>query len=81
MPSESGMAVVLIQPLAPDHENPMAELLSRYTTMPVVEVEHRMRMRPNHVYLIPPNKYPVDFFFCSLAEDRYARAGGIVRAL
>jgi len=95
MPSESGMAFVLIQHLAPDHESLMAELLCRYTTMPVVEVENRMRIRPNHVYLIPPNKYlfidqgelhlttsvewhgmrmPIDFFFCSLAEDQHARA-------
>jgi two-component system CheB/CheR fusion protein len=99
MPSESGIAFVLIQHLAPDHESLMAELLGRYTTMPVVEVEDRMRIQPNHVYLIPPNKYlsidrgelylttpverrgirmPIDFFFCSLAEDQHARAVGIV---
>lgn len=25
--------------------------------MPVVEAEHRLPIRPNHVYIIPPNKY------------------------
>jgi len=99
MPSDTGIAFVLIQHLAPDHDSMMAELLGRYTTMPVVEVEDRMHIQPNHVYLIPPNKYlaihqgelclttpverrgmrmPIDFFFCSLAEDQHARAVGIV---
>ena len=99
MPGQSGIAFVLIQHLAPDHESLMAELLSRYTPMPVVEVKDRMPIRPNHVYLIPPNKYlsvdqgelyltapverrgmrmPIDFFFCSLAEDQHARAVGVV---
>jgi len=57
MPSTSGIAFVLIQHLAPDHESMMAELLGRYTAMPVVEVEDRMPIQPNYVYLIPPNKY------------------------
>ena len=57
MPNQSGIAFVLIQHLAPDHESLMAELLGRYTTMPVVEVKDRMPIQRNHVYLIPPNKY------------------------
>jgi two-component system CheB/CheR fusion protein len=57
MPADSGMAFVLVQHLAPMHESLMAHLLARHTAMPVIEVEDRMPVDANHVYIIPPNKY------------------------
>jgi len=51
------MAFVLIPHLDPSHKSLMAELLARHTAMPVLQAEHRMPIRPNHVYIIPPNKY------------------------
>jgi len=54
MPSQSGMAFVVVQHLAPDYKSLMAELLSRLTEMPVLRAEEDMEVRPNHVYLIPP---------------------------
>ncbi len=57
MAVDSGMAFVLIQHLDPAHESLTAGLLARYTSMPVVQVQDRMRVEPNHVYVIPPNKY------------------------
>ncbi len=57
MPHDSGMAFVLIQHLAPHHESMMADLLSRYSRMPVVEAHDAMPIEPNHVYMIPPNKF------------------------
>ena len=33
------------------------DLLSKYTTMPVVEVENGTSVEPNHVFVIPPNSY------------------------
>ena len=33
----------------------MPELLAPLTPMPVREVERRMLVEPNHVYVIPPN--------------------------
>jgi two-component system CheB/CheR fusion protein len=52
---ETGMAFVLVQHLAPDHKSILAELLQRYTAMPVFEVDDGMVVRPDCVYIIPPN--------------------------
>jgi two-component system CheB/CheR fusion protein len=51
-----GMAFVLIPHLDPRHESAMKELLSRATKMPVLQVEHGMRVRADHVYVIPPGE-------------------------
>lgn len=52
---DPGMAFVLVQHLAPDHESLLAELVRRYTRMEVFEVKDGMAIRPNCVYIIPPN--------------------------
>lgn len=57
VPGDSGIAFVLIPHLDPKHESMMVELLTRYTSMPVVEATNGMAVTPNHVYIIPPNKY------------------------
>ena len=54
--ADSGMAFVLVQHLAPDHKSILTELLKRYTQMPVFEVEDGMKVLPNNVYIIPPNR-------------------------
>src|SRR5262245_9304533 len=55
MPSDSGIAFVLVQHLDPRHETLMAELLARHTKMPVEMARDRTRVAPTHVYVIPPN--------------------------
>jgi two-component system CheB/CheR fusion protein len=55
MPDVPGMAFVLIQHLDPTHESLMVDLLSRHTQMKVIQVEDRMQVEANHVYMIPPN--------------------------
>lgn|GEM_PF-4329099 len=57
MPADSdpGMAFVLEQHLAPDHKSILADIVSRFTRMPVFEVEDGMKMQPNCVYVIPPS--------------------------
>lgn len=55
LPTDSGMAFVLIQHLAPDHESLLSGILSRITQLPVREVENGVRVEPNKVYVIPPN--------------------------
>jgi len=57
MPVDTGMAFVLIQHLDPNHESLMAELLGKYTSMPVVQVEKTTELQAAHVYVIPPNKF------------------------
>jgi two-component system CheB/CheR fusion protein len=57
MPADGGVAFVLIQHLDPTRDSLTAELLGTQTPMPVVQVEDGMRVKVNHVYVIPPNKY------------------------
>ena len=58
MPAETdpGMAFVLVQHLAPDHQSILAELIRRYTRMQVFEVVDGMEVKPNCAYIIPPNR-------------------------
>lgn len=52
---EPDMAFVLVQHLSPDHKSLLTDLVGRYTRMDVFEVEDGMTVRPNCVYIIPPN--------------------------
>src|SRR5262245_14527610 len=55
LPRDVPMAFVLVQHLDPKHSSLLTELLTRTTTMPVVEVRPGTRVQPSHVYVIPPN--------------------------
>ncbi|MDP1562192.1 MAG: PAS domain S-box protein [Pirellulaceae bacterium] len=57
MPIDSGAAFVLVPHLDPTHQSLMVELVARQTKMPVCEARDGMSLEPNHVYVIPPNKY------------------------
>jgi FixJ family two-component response regulator len=57
MSPDSGMAFVLIQHLDPTHQSLTAELLGKHTRMPVRQVAGDTPVQPNHVYVIPPDKY------------------------
>src|SRR5437879_700769 len=50
LPSDTGMAYVLIQHLDPHHESLAAEILSRVTEIPVSEVKDGTRAVPNNLY-------------------------------
>jgi two-component system CheB/CheR fusion protein len=52
---DSGMGFVLVQHLSPEHQSSLSDILSRTTRMSVVEVTDGMRVKPNVVYVIPPN--------------------------
>ncbi len=54
--TETGMAFVLVQHLAPDHKSILTDLIQRSTRMQVFEVEDGMIVKPNCVYIIPPNR-------------------------
>ena len=57
MPPATGLAFVLVQHLDPNHESLMADLLAKYTSMPVMQAVDELHVAPNHVYVIPPNYY------------------------
>ncbi len=56
VPANNGMAFVIIQHLDPTHQGIMPELLQRKTGMKVVQVRDRTVVKPECVYVIPPNK-------------------------
>ena len=56
VPKDSGMAYIVIQHLDPTQKGMLPELLQRISSMEVLQVEDRMTVEPNRVYVIPPNK-------------------------
>jgi two-component system, chemotaxis family, CheB/CheR fusion protein len=54
LPTDTGMAFVLIQHLSPDYKSLLSEILSRVTQMPVQQVQDRMMVEPNEIYVISP---------------------------
>ncbi len=55
LPTDTGMAFVLVSHLSPSHASHLAEILSRATQLPVNEVKDEPRVEPNCVYVIPPD--------------------------
>jgi two-component system CheB/CheR fusion protein len=56
VPENSGMAYVVIQHLDPTQKGMLPELLQRVTKLEVLQVHDNMHVKPNRVYVIPPNK-------------------------
>lgn len=56
VPAGSGIAIVIVQHLDPNHVSALPELLQRLTRMSVVEAGDGMAVLPDCVYIIPPNK-------------------------
>ena len=56
LPSDLGLAYVVILHLAPDQRSLMNEILGACTAMPVETVADRLDLRRDRIYLIPPNR-------------------------
>ena len=56
VPANPGMAFVLVPHLDPGHASILTEILQRSTTMPVAEAQDQIKVAPNRVYVIPPNR-------------------------
>jgi two-component system CheB/CheR fusion protein len=54
MPADSGMAFVIIFHLSPDHPSIADKILREVTKMPVLQVNQRVAIAANHVYVISP---------------------------
>lgn len=50
------MAFVIVQHLDPTHKGIMPELLQRTTAVKVLQAKDRIKVEPDHAYVIPPNK-------------------------
>ena len=56
VPVDSGMSFVVIQHLDPTQKGMLPELLRRISKLEVFQVEDGMKVHPNCIYVIPPNK-------------------------
>jgi two-component system, chemotaxis family, CheB/CheR fusion protein len=57
LPADLGMAFALVQHLDPSHHSLLAQIIAKATKMPVEEVKSGVKIRPNCVYVIPPNAF------------------------
>jgi two-component system, chemotaxis family, CheB/CheR fusion protein len=57
MDPESGLAFVVVMHLSPEHESVLANVIQQKTSMPVLQVTEAVKVKPNHVYVIPPNHH------------------------
>ena len=55
LPRKTGMAFLLVQHLDPTHPSLLPGLLAKVTALPVIEMADGMPVKPDHVYVIPPN--------------------------
>ena len=55
LPSNTGMAFVIVCHIHPTANSQLAEILSRHTKMPVMLAATTMPIQANHVYVIPSN--------------------------
>jgi two-component system CheB/CheR fusion protein len=56
LPVETGLAFVFVQHLDPHHTSQLVQILTRETTMTVKEATDGEILRPNQVYIMPPNR-------------------------
>ena len=56
IPTDSGMAYVLVQHLAPNHQSLLPSILQKKASIPVLEISDDLKVDPDHIYIIPPNK-------------------------
>jgi len=57
VPERSGIAYVVILHLLPDHDSRLAEILQTTTSMPVKQVKKKIKVEPDHVYVVPPDQH------------------------
>ena len=56
VPGKSGMAFIIVQHLDPTHKSALTDILSRSTSMKVMEVKDGVQVKSDFVYIIPPDK-------------------------
>jgi two-component system CheB/CheR fusion protein len=56
LPTTTGMSYIYVQHLSPDHESSLSAIFSRITQIPVEEAKEGTQLKPDHLYVIPPNR-------------------------
>ena len=72
LPNDSGLGVVIVQHLAPDHASMMESLLATHCTVPVRTATDGMRVEPDVVIVTPPGVEPT-------LKDGHLRLAPVVR--
>lgn len=75
MPTNSGMAFIVIQHLSPDFKSMMSELLARETSMRIVVVDDGVRVEEDVIYLMPPKTEMILADGCLHLSDKDASRG------
>jgi two-component system CheB/CheR fusion protein len=57
LPGSINMAFVLVQHLEPHHKSILTEILARNTSLSIHEAKNNTKVKPGHIYVIPPNSY------------------------
>jgi two-component system CheB/CheR fusion protein len=65
IPSQTGIAFVIVQHLAPDHPSIMDKLLNAHSRVPVRKIEDDLEIEPDMVFVIPPGP------FLEISEGRF----------
>ncbi len=77
MPPDTGAAFVVILHLDPEHRSDLSSILGARTPMAVTQVQNRIDIEPNHIYVIPPNRQLIvsngSLDTCDFAEERGRR--------
>ncbi len=54
LPGATGLAFIVVQHMDPRQKSMLAEILSRTAKLPVIEIQDRMAVERDHVYVLPP---------------------------
>jgi two-component system CheB/CheR fusion protein len=80
LPSNLGMAYVVIQHLSPNHESILPELIERKTKMKVYQVADGMHVAVDSIYVIPPNAL-MSIVDGKLTLSPHARSDGNIHSI
>ncbi|WP_170864351.1 chemotaxis protein CheB [Fodinibius roseus] len=76
LPGETGIAFIVVMHLSPDRESNIADLLQAHTSLHVSEVNRHEKIKPDHVYVISPDKIlTVEEGYLELSEPDRERKG------
>ncbi len=57
LPTDTGMAFVLLSHILRGTKSLLPEILSRSTKMPVIQVTDKKQILADHIYILPPDKF------------------------
>jgi two-component system CheB/CheR fusion protein len=55
MPTDSGMAFIIVMHLDPNHKGHITDVIQTYTSIPVIQAGDGMKVEADTIYIIPPN--------------------------